>query len=61
MKNKKVKPLKGFGVRADETKMAQAHVLEIDTGELFRKALDEEILRRQTQCPTCGAKKRAKG
>lgn len=57
-KIKQEKPLKGFGVRADEEKMAEAHALGIDTGDLFRKALDKELLKRGGSCPTCGAKKK---
>ncbi len=54
MKNNK--PLKNYGVRADEDKMDQAHKLKIDTGDLFRKALDAEILKQGKACPTCGRK-----
>lgn len=52
----KTKPLKGFGVRADEKKMSEAEKLKIDIGDLFRHALDNEILKRKGKCPTCGAK-----
>lgn len=57
-KSKQAKPLKGFGVRADGAKMEEAHKLGIDTGDLFRKALDAELLKRAGKCPTCGVKKR---
>jgi hypothetical protein len=51
----KSKPLKTFGFRADESKMEQAHALGVDVGEMFRKALDYEILRKSNEpCPTCG-------
>lgn len=53
------KPLKNFGVRADEDKMVEAHFLKIDTGDLFRSALDREILKRKGQCPTCGQKRKS--
>jgi hypothetical protein len=52
------KPLKGYGVRADEDKMREAYSLQIDTGELFRKALDAELLKRGGVCPTCGNKQK---
>lgn len=49
-------PMRSFGVRADDTKIALANKLGINTGELFRKALDQEILRKSKACPTCGRK-----
>lgn len=51
------KPLKGFGVRADEAKMKQAQHLGLDVGELFRKALDEALLKHEGKCPMCGHRK----
>jgi hypothetical protein len=56
MKITKQKPLKGIGVRADEKKLERAHSLGLDLGILFRKALDQEIARREGTCPTCGTK-----
>jgi hypothetical protein len=56
-KQKADKPLKGYGVRADESKMNEAHRLGVDIGELFRKALDREIVKRKGVCPTCGAER----
>lgn len=57
-KNKieKFKPLKGFGVRADEGKMIEAYFLKIDTGALFRRALDLEIAKCRGVCQLCGTK-----
>lgn len=52
----KRKPLKSFGVRADEEKLRDAMSLGVDTGELFRHALDEELTKRKGKCPTCGQK-----
>lgn len=58
--SKNKKPLRGIGVRADEDKLKEAHALQIDTGDLFRQALDAEILKRKGQCPTCGHKRKSK-
>ena len=51
---KKAERLKGFGVRADEEKMAKAKEQGIDIGNLFRRALDIELLKTTGKCPTCG-------
>jgi DNA repair exonuclease SbcCD ATPase subunit len=48
--------LKVFSVRLDEDKMHLAKFYGIDTGEIFRKALIEEISKRDGKCPTCGNK-----
>lgn len=56
--SKEQKPLKGFGVRVDAEQMKEAHALGIDTGELFRQALKQELMRKSGKCPTCGHKKK---
>lgn len=60
MKTDKQKPLKGFGVRADEKKVAKAHALGLDLGSVFREALDKAIAHREGICPTCGTKIRGR-
>lgn len=50
------KPLKAFAVRADEEKLRAAIASGVDTGELFRAALDQELMKRKGKCPTCGRK-----
>lgn len=50
-------PLQAFGVRLDSLKMIEAHELGIDTGVLFRAALDQELREWRKKCPTCGVAK----
>lgn len=54
--NKGQKSMKAFGVRADEEKMKLAHAAGINTGDIFRKALDQALMRESGFCPTCSQK-----
>lgn len=57
MKTSKAKPLAHHGVRVDAKALAKCKALGINAGDVFRKALDHEILRVEGKCPTCGKKK----
>lgn len=61
MKAKKKKTLRSLSVRLDGGKVIEAYGLGIELGDLFRHALDEEILRRGIKCPTCGVAKEQVG
>lgn len=50
------KPLKPFGIRADEEKVETARKLGININDVFRKALEKAILEQSGKCPTCGKK-----
>lgn len=50
-------PLKVYSVRLEIEQMDLASFFKIDTAELFRRALSEEILKRQGNCPHCGHKR----
>lgn len=54
------KPLKTFGVRADEARVKEAEALGVNTSVLFRQAIDREIAKRSGKCPTCGTVKKEK-
>lgn len=51
---KKSRPLKTFGVRADEDQVKRARTFKLDISELFRSALAQELIRLAGRCPTCG-------
>ena len=51
---KKRTPLKNIAVRVDEEKLKQAKALGVDTGMVFRHALDRAISRLSGTCVTCG-------
>jgi hypothetical protein len=51
-------PLKGFGVRLDAAKVKEARKLGIDTGRLFRQALEQALLAQRGVCPTCGTEQK---
>lgn len=59
-KPKQYKALTGFGVRADDEKVRLIRSLGIDTGDLFRRAIDAELFRLKGECPTCGHKRNCK-
>lgn len=50
------KPLKPYGIRLDPDKRALAAIRGIDLGDLFRRALDQELAKESAVCPTCGVR-----
>lgn len=45
-------------VRVDEKKLKEAKQKDIDCNEIFRTALDKELLKTSRKCPTCGKEKK---
>lgn len=50
------KRMQVFSVRLDAERVALAHVLDVDMGDAFRRALDVEIMKREGKCPCCSQK-----
>ena len=48
-------PLRSTSVRLSERSLTRAKELGVDVPELFRHALEVELIHKSGQCPTCGA------